>query len=423
MSTTDPQRTNWLTLGLCFVATIFEGLDLQSMGVAAPGLVAEYSLQSNQMGLIASASSVGLLIGAMLGGVISDYIGRKQVLVSCVIAFALMSILTPFAWDVNSLLAVRFLTGLGMGGALPMIIAIAAEAVRPQFRAGAVTMMYCATPIGGFIATMVALASGDWRYIFYVGGIAPLLFAPILYRYLSESEVFKQAKAAALAAGDKANPHSVTGTLFGGGRGVPTSMIWIGFLCSVAILYLLLNWLPLLLVGKGFSKDEASAVQLAFNAGGATGALLLGWLITRINARTVFAVTCVAIAGALIGLAMLSHNMVGAIFAGLVVGMFANGFVFLLYGQAGSYYPTVCRGTGVGAAVAMGRVGAILGPVLAGILLSADKSSSEVLLYILPVVVIAAISVQLLFFWPHAEDQAVEPDSSDDFDVDTVERA
>lgn len=397
------QKTNWLTLGLCFVTTILEGLDLQSMGVAATGLVAEFNLESDEMGFIASASSVGLLIGALVGGMISDRIGRKQVMIISVALFGFCSFITPFAWDVNSLIGIRLITGLGMGGALPMIIAIAAEAVKPSQRAGAVTMMYCATPIGGFIATTVVMMTNDWRQIFYVGGIAPLLLVPVLIKYLTESDAFKNVKEKALQ--DKSASGTGLGhSLFGQGRAVPTSMLWIGFLCSVGVLYLLLNWLPLLLVGKGFSNDEASTVQLMFNVGGSTGALILGWLISRVNQRLLFAGVCLAIAGALLALAALQHNMTGAMIAGLVVGIFANGLVFLLYGQAGSYYPTAIRGTGVGWSVALGRMGAIVGPLLAGILLVGTNDSSDVLMSILPIVLIAAISVQVLLSWPKAKD-------------------
>lgn len=401
-ASSDDVKTNWLTLGLCFLATVLEGLDLQSMGVAAADIVAEYNLLSSQMGLIASASSVGLLFGALVGGVLSDRLGRKQVLILSVALFGVCSLVTPFAWDANALIGIRFITGLGMGGALPMIIAIAAEAVKPSHRAGAVTMMYCATPIGGFLATAIALSTNDWRMIFYAGGLAPLVLVPILIRYLVESDVFKRAQEREQAQGPKRAP-KLSHTLFAEGRLVPTLMIWLGFLCSVAVLYLLLNWLPLLLVGKGFSSSEASTVQLVFNIGGSTGALLLGWMITRVSSRAVFAVVGVAIAAALVGLSLLEHNMTGAIIAGLIIGIFANGFVFLLYGQAGAYYPTAIRGAGVGCAVALGRVGAIIGPLLAGILLSANQNSSDVLMSILPLVVVAAIAVQVLLLKPAPE--------------------
>ena len=404
MENSIQQKTNWLTLALCFVTTIFEGLDLQSMGVAAPKIVAELAIDSNEMGLIASASSVGLLIGALFGGMVSDYIGRKWVLIWSVVAFGTLSVLTPFAWDPNSLIAIRFGTGLGMGGALPMIIAIAAEAVDPKRRAGVVTMMYCATPIGGFIATFIALASDEWRNIFYVGGLAPLLLVPVLVKYLQESKVFTDAQQARNNT-DNAPSISVSNALFSEKRAMPTLYIWLGFLCSVAVLYLLLNWLPLLLVGKGFSSAQASKVQMVFNVGGSTGALLLGYLITRYSPRWIFAFVTVAIALALISLAGLEHNMAYAILAGLVVGIFANGLVFLLYGQAGAYYPTRFRGTGVGSAVAVGRMGAIIGPLMAGVLLSADVSPSQVLLYILPLVLVAGGAIQLLFFCPKSESE------------------
>lgn len=405
MSQDDNQKTNWLTLALCFIATVLEGLDLQSMGVAASGIVAEFNIQSSEMGLIASASSVGLLIGALYGGMISDKVGRKMVMITSVALFGICSLVTPFAWDANSLIAIRFITGLGMGGALPMIIAIAAEAVRPSQRAGAVTMMYCATPIGGFIAGAVVMMTDDWRQIFYVGGIAPLILVPVLIKFLAESDAFKNVQKAAPA--NDATQQSNKGlvfSLFGEKRAIPTFMLWIGFVSSVGILYLLLNWLPLLLEGKGFSKEEAGSVQLMFNVGGATGALLLGWFISKLNQRLVFGIVCLAIAGALLTLADLQHNITAAMFAGLVVGIFANGLVFLLYGQAGSYYPTAIRGTGVGWSVALGRMGAIIGPLAAGLLLSGDNDSSFVLMSILPIVLIAAIATQVLLSSPKPQD-------------------
>ncbi|QIR14486.1 MFS transporter [Shewanella aestuarii] len=392
MQYSNQRKSSLITLSLCFVTTIFEGLELQSMGVAAPHIVAELGLTSNEMGVIASASSFGLLVGALFAGMLSDHVGRKWVLIGSIFQFSIFSLLTPWAQSVDALTLIRFATGLGIGCAMPMVIAICAESVAPQSRIGVVTMMYSAIPMGGFIATYITLATEDWRNIFILGGIAPLMLTPVLIKYLSESNKFLKAQH---GSGESALKSNLRG-LFSENRALATLYLWLGFFCAVAILYMLLNWLPILLIGKGYSNDEASTVQLVFNVGGSTGAILLGWLMTRCRSRFIFAIATTGIAFSLIGFAMLEHHMLNAIIAGVMLGIFVNGLVFLLYGQAGAFYPTRFRGTGVGMAVAAGRVGAIVGPLIIGLLLSADMGESKVLISILPLVLIAGGVLHLL---------------------------
>lgn len=394
---TDAVSGHRPTLVLCFLATVLDGFDLQSFGVAAPGLAADYGLSPAQLGIAGSASSLGLLVGALVCGLVADRIGRKRVLVAAVALFGTLSLMTPLASSLNALVAIRFVTGLGMGGALPMIITIAAENSSGGRRAGAVTMMYGATPIGGILASSIALTAPEhWRWIFYVGGALPLLLVPLMLRYMRESSLFRSTQA---AMADGAQIPSRTQALFGAGRTLPTLLLWVSFLCAVLTLYLLLNWLPSLLIGKGFSRAEASSVQLLFNLGGALGALLLGWMIVRYNQKLVFAGACCILALALFILSRLDGGMLETSLTGFMLGMPANGLVFLLYGIAGICYPTIARGTGVGCAVAAGRVGSILGPLLAGALLATGTTPAGVLLNILPIVVVAALAIQWLLHY------------------------
>ncbi len=162
-----------ITLVLCFIFAIIEGFDLQSMGVAAPRMKAEMLLSSAEMGWIFSAAVLGTLPGALIAGRIADVIGRKKVLIACVIIFGAMSLITPFMQEYTALLAIRFLTGIGMGGALPIVITMVSEAVPDKYKATAVSSMYCGMPIGGFLTSVVALgldADHQWRHIFYLGG-------------------------------------------------------------------------------------------------------------------------------------------------------------------------------------------------------------------------------------------------------------
>jgi AAHS family 3-hydroxyphenylpropionic acid transporter len=162
------------------------------------------------------------------------------------------------------------------------------------------------------------------------------------------------------------------------------------------VLYLLLNWLPLLLIGKGFSRDDASLVQVLFQVGGSSGALVLGWAIDRADRRIVLGLSYLALAGALLMLASPQNHFPTALVSGFSVGLFACGTTFLLYGFIPAYYSAPIRGTGVGWALAVGRFGSILGPLLAGILLGAGKTAVQVLVSILPIVLAGALAAHAL---------------------------
>jgi AAHS family 3-hydroxyphenylpropionic acid transporter len=385
-------------LGLCFVAAVYEGIDLQSMGVAAPGVAAEFKLAPGLLGIIGSASSVGLFLGALLGGVLSDRVGRRLVMLSAVSLFGVFSIVTAWTTQPNTLILVRFLTGLGLGGGLPMIIAMAAEAANPARRASTVTMMYCATPIGGILASGVAwLAAGNWRLIFYVGGIAPLLLLPLMLARLRDAP-------RPPGTGPEQERMNVAQALFGEGRAGASLLLWLSFFGSVLVLYLLLNWLPLLLIGKGFSREQASIAQMSLNLGGACGALLLGAIVRQSNRRGVLLTTYAAGIVSLLALAAITGRLGAAAAASFVAGLYSQGAVFVLYGLAATYYRTAIRGTGVGWAVAFGRLGSIAGPVLAGLLVAAGRSPAEVLRGLLPIVVATGVVMQLLLFYREADE-------------------
>lgn len=179
-----------ITLLLCFAIAIFEGFDLQSMGVAAPRMRAEFMLDNGQMAWAFSAAILGTLPGAILGGRFADIVGRKKILIFSILLFGIMSLLTAYAANFSLLLLIRFCTGLGMGGALPMMITLASEAVPDKYKGTAVSIMYSGIPFGGLLTSVVAMSlAGDaeWRHIFYIGGIAPILLIPLIMRfYLSQ---------------------------------------------------------------------------------------------------------------------------------------------------------------------------------------------------------------------------------------------
>jgi len=180
------------TVMFCVLAALCEGIDLQGAGVAAPGIRAEFLAGPAQLGSFLSASTFGLFVGALIGGRYADRIGRKSVLVVSIAIFGLCSLLTPLAHDMSSLSIARLLTGLGLGGALPNLIALTSESSPSDRRSANVALVYSGAPFGGAIASAVSLVMGasHWRWIFLVGGIAPLLLTPFMARALPESAAF-----------------------------------------------------------------------------------------------------------------------------------------------------------------------------------------------------------------------------------------
>ncbi|UVE69501.1 3-(3-hydroxy-phenyl)propionate transporter MhpT [Burkholderia pyrrocinia] len=388
------------TLGLCFAIALLEGLDLQSVGVAAPRMAHEFGLTVSQMGLAFSAGTFGLLPGAMLGGWLADRIGRKHVLIASVCLFGLLSIATAQVSSFAMLVVVRALTGLGLGGAMPNLIALSSEAVDSRSRSSAVAVMYCGIPFGGVIASLIGvLLAGDteWRHIFYVGGIGPLLLAPLLLALLPESRAFLD-----VSASGAARP-GVGQTLFGGARTGTTLALWLSYFCTLIVLYFLLNWLPSLMAAKGLARSQAGIVQIFFNIGSGLGVLGIGMSMDRMRPSRVVGGMYAGIVLSLAALAI-APGLVWLSAAAFAAGMFVVGGQSVLYALAAMYYPTAMRGTGVGSAVAVGRLGSVVGPLAAAELLAMGRSASVVIGASIPVTLVAAVAALVLIRRPQAHD-------------------
>ncbi len=378
-----------LTIALCLAVALLEGLDLQSTGVAAPRMAREFHLAVAQLGWAFGIGALGLLPGAAIGGRLADRVGRKRVLMMSVALFGLFSIATTQVWDLKSLLAVRFLTGLGLGAAMPNLIALCAEAAPSEQRGTAVGAMYCGMPFGAALAAVIGIVSpGDegWRHIFYVGGVGPLLTLPLLALFLKESTHF-------IAASQRTTRDATDGivrALFSDGRAGTTAALWISYLGTLIVLYFLMNWLPSMVLSRGLTPVQASVVQMMFNIGGGIGAIVIAGLMDRIGKRPVVVGMYAGIGAALLALAAATGSVSMAC-GGLLAGLFLVGAQSVLYALAGGAYPTRVRGTGVGAAVAVGRVGSMVGPLIAGQLLALGQSASMLVISSIPLIVIAAL--------------------------------
>jgi AAHS family 3-hydroxyphenylpropionic acid transporter len=395
-----------VTLGLCFCAAIIEGIDLQSMGIAAPGIAPEFHLSRQALGSVLTASPLGLFFGAFIGGRLADSWGRRHALILSIVVFGAFQLATAWATSYSSLIAIRFLCGLGLGGAFPNLIALTAEASGGRNSVLNVVITAAGMPTGGAVAAFIgwsAGAGGDWRTVFYVGGVAPLVLAPIMVMTLPESSLFEQARAAVSGAQRRIG---VLHTLFHRSRLRQTLLLWTAFFFSAVMLHLLINWLPNLMVAKGFSKPQAFLIQVVFNLGSAAGSVALGWRMQRRPNRALLFVCYAGLAAALLVIASLGNDLALVAATAAVLGTFLIGAQFILYGLAPAYYQTITRGTGTGASVAASRLGSAMGPYLAGQLLGAGATATQVLQSLLPMTGAAAAAAVLLMFLPRSGDLA-----------------
>jgi MFS transporter, AAHS family, 3-hydroxyphenylpropionic acid transporter len=409
------------TIVCCVLAVFCEGIDLQAAGVAAGGIIPEFKPSSGQLGNFFSASTAGLFFGALIGGRLSDSIGRKRVVLASIVLFGVFSLLTALAPDMQALYWARLLTGLGLGGALPNLIALVNECSAPDRRSANVALAYSGAPFGGAVASLISMsiAAPHWRLIFIAGGVAPLIVAPIMMAKLRESPAFERLRADKAVAG-RSEGGSAQGDRAGGtagssvvailtaGRAVPTLLLWVSFFLGLLTLYLLLSWLPTLLVDHGMTKPQAAGAQIAFNVGGGFAALLMGQVLEGRLRHAGIVTTFVALP-ALILLLSRAPSVPGP----TVLIVFALGCAVLaaqsfLYAIAPACYPTAIRGMGVGAAVAIGRIGSIAGPKLAGLLKAAGHGYSQLLTDLLPIAVIASVTAIALAWYTHRANPIAE---------------
>ena len=374
-----------LVVFVCFLVAAIEGYDIQAFGVASPKLVRELGLGPAQQGWGAAAAMIGLMIGAIVGGRLADRIGRKPVLLVSVAAFGLFSLATAVSPSYEILLWARLATGLGFGGALPNLLAIATE-VTPVHRQTAVTTaMCCGMPVGGTIAALAAQLGGaalDWRTIFVAGGIVPLLLLPVIFLLIPET------RPAARPEADR----RVLQALFGEGRGPRTVLISLALLPTTGILNLALNWLPTLVTDRGHPASLGASAALAFNLSAIVGSVFLGVFSNGGGWRRLLPLALLTLAATLGGLAFTDAPSAIMVLSG-AAGFLVVGSQFVMYALSPQLYPEHVRATGAGGVVSVGRIGSIIGPVLAGQLRAAGATPGAVFLALIPAAVMAAIAL------------------------------
>jgi AAHS family 4-hydroxybenzoate transporter-like MFS transporter len=404
-------RFQLLVAVMCGLIVFVDGFDAQAMGFVAPALTEAMKISRGVLGSVISSGLVGMMIGALVSGPLADRIGRKPVLIACALIFGAASLLTATAQSIESLMAWRALTGLGMGGAMPNAIALTSEYMPRRRRAGAVTMMICGFSLGAAVGGLVAaslIPRFGWPSVFLVGGVFPIVIALIAVFVLPESIRFLVVKGGAVAQArsylsriapgeaidgplspghDEQGPLRpgaeqasgfIVSELFTNGRAVATILIWVIYFMNLLNLYFLNSWLPTIISDAGIPVETAIRLTSLFQIGGIAGAVMLGRLLDRTFSFWVLA-GCYAWAAAFVysighsgGSVPLLALTISCAGVGIIGGQNAS------HALSSEFYPTRIRSTGVGWALGIGRIGSIVGPLVGGLLLSQNTSMRDV---------------------------------------------
>ena len=367
---------------------ICEGFDLQAPGVTLASLREVFALSPQIQGLFLSIGTLGMMIGAIAGGRLADSVGRKQVLIGAILLYSIFTLLTIFAGNTFWLLAIRLLTGVGLGAALPTIISVAAEGVSERRRDLTVGILLAGPPIGAALVSLLAAVNSqtsEWKQVYTVGGLVPaLIVVPILWLLLPDT--FRTHPVSRVVRTD------VGATLFGGARAGQTVAIWVAFFAMLLVLFVIVGWLPSLLISRGISRSDASLVQMLFNLGAIPGTILAGYCFGRVTTRTASLVAFFLLS--IVALLILSYSPpeIGyVIAAGVLAGMAIAGAQAIIYALAPRIYPTAGRATGMGFCVAVGRIGSATGPLLVGWMVAAQVLPTTVIFSLIPVFALAGL--------------------------------
>ena len=375
MTGLETSRPHIRVASLCLLVLFLEGYDITSMSYAIPSLIEAWHVKPPQFTAALTAGSFGLLFGALSAGLLGDRLGRKPVLIGCTAVFVVFSLMTGFAAGLPSLAVLRFFTGLGLGGGIPIAIALATDCAPLQNPRRVVILMSAGVSVGntvgGFIAAQIVRTAG-WPSIFVVGGLLPLLVIPLLMICMPESQ--------ALRAVDHQARKTTPADLFRHGLALRTCILWMVNLFNLVGNYFILFWLPAILHAKGLTPSYAVLATTMYALGSIIGALITAPIVDRFGVERIIAgVLCMgALCVLAVGLFELPFAVLCAVICGAGIGI--GGCQHGINSVSGAMYPAAMRATGAGWALGFGRIGQIGGPLVGGTLLGLGWASRDIFL-------------------------------------------
>ena len=378
----------WLVFFMCFVIVLLDGFDTAAIGFIAPSLLTEWGLSRPDLAPVLSAALFGLACGALGSGPLSDRLGRRSLLLTSVFLFGIACLASAFSSSIGQLTVLRFITGVGLGAAMPNAVTMMGEFCPDRRRATVINLMFCGFPLGaafgGFLAAWMIPHFG-WRTVLMLGGVTQLLLGVVLLLKMPESVRFMVASSQpveriratlarissqAMNAGSFVMTETAPQT---GSKGlgvvlsrsyiVGSVMLWLTYFMGLVIFYASINWMPILLKDAGLTPKSATLISALFPLGG-VGAVLAGVLMDRFNANRVIAV-CYALTAVSVYCIGQAAGNVGALVAIVfIAGVLMNTAQSSMPALAAAFYPTEGRGTGVAWMLGVGRFGGIAGSFL-----------------------------------------------------------
>ncbi|MBV8094989.1 MAG: MFS transporter [Acetobacteraceae bacterium] len=397
----------WVIFALCFFVVLLDGFDTAAIGYIAPSLVSEWGIAKSALGPVLSAALFGLAFGALAAGPLADRLGRKTVLAGAVLVFGIACLASAFSGSLNTLVVLRFLTGLGLGAAMPNAVTLMSEYCPDAWRATLTNTMFCGFPLGaalgGFLAAWMIPLWG-WRSVLTLGGVTPLVLALLMVLLLPESvrhmvaknqpperirAVLSRISSSAAGASSFTLSERAAAAAAKTGIGVVLSrtyvvgslMLWLAYFMGLVIFYALINWMPILFRDAGLNPSTAALIAALFPLGG-IGAIVSGWLMDRFNGNIIIAVCFVLTAVAVYAVGQSVNNLALLVLIVLVAGTLMNTAQSSLPALAAGFYPTQGRATGVSWMLGLGRFGGIAGSFLVGELTGAHLSLGTIFLIV-----------------------------------------
>jgi AAHS family 4-hydroxybenzoate transporter-like MFS transporter len=412
-------RTAVLVAALCAMVAMLDGFDAQAIAYAGPRIAEAFGARPSALGPVFAASLVGAMAGGLGLSPTADRFGRKTIILISTAIFGIFSLATASSENVRGLMIFRFLTGVGLGAALPNLVALTSEYAPPRWRATVISVMSCGFPLGAVIGGLIAsptMSAHGWPTIFIIGGFAPLILLLPLAFLLPESTAFVAARDVVRRRG-RDLPGSSSGVraktastfkpaprqtampvieLFRGGRAAATLLIWAIYGLSLLVAYFLVNWLPILLHQVGLPLELAIYSTAMLNVGGIIGALVIAWWIDRWNAYAVLGLAYALAAAFILSIGFLDKAPALLLLSAGLAGSGIFGAQIACNALASSLYPVTIRSTGLGWSLGVARVGAIAGPLIGGMLLAEHWRPQFIIMAAAGPALLAALAVIVL---------------------------
>ncbi|WP_024680830.1 MFS transporter [Pseudomonas syringae] len=419
----------WRIVALCFLIVFLDGLDTAAMGFIAPALSQEWGIDRASLGPVMSAALIGMVFGALGSGPLADRFGRKVVLVVAVFLFGIFSLASAYSSNIDQLLVLRLLTGLGLGAAMPNATTLLSEYTPERLKSLLVTSMFCGFNLGmacgGFVSAKLIPSMG-WHSLLMLGGILPLVLAVVLMVWLPESARFlvvrnrgaEQVRKVLAPISPKAvagvtaftvpeqktvSSRNVLKVIFSGTYSAGTLLLWLTYFMGLVIVYLLTSWLPTLMRDSGASMEQSAFIGALFQFGGVLSAVGVGWAMDRYNPHKVigFAYALAGVFAYLVGQSLGNVAVLATLV--LLAGMCINGAQSAMPSLAARFYPTQGRATGVSWMLGIGRFGAILGAWAGATLLGLGWNFEQVLTALVIPAALAALAILIKGWVSHSD--------------------